>query len=53
MSTNTPATTEQTIRLNMVLNLKELTVEQLDERFTWVMGSKSSIIPVAKFEVIK
>jgi hypothetical protein len=50
---NNPLSLEQQVRLQIALAYKETNPEALDGIYTWVMGSKSSILPVTKFEVVK
>ena len=48
-----PKLQEQTIRLNLAMQLKDKTVEELDAVFNWVMGPKTTIIPAANITVLK
>lgn len=44
---------EQTVRLNLALQLKGMSVAELDEVFQWVMGPKQTILPATSVKVIQ
>lgn len=48
-----PKVQEQTIRLNLAMQLKDKTVEELEAVFQWVLGPKSTILPATNITVLK
>lgn len=50
---NNPLTPEQQVRFQLAASGKYPDTAALETVFQWVMGSKQTIIPVNKFEVVK
>lgn len=39
------------IRLNLAVQMKEKSVQEIEEYYKWVVGSESNIVPVSSFQV--
>lgn len=44
---------EQTVRLNLALQMQNRSIEELEEIFQWIMGPKQTILPVSSVKVIQ